>query len=350
MKYYYIKLKRYLLKTLFSFGVMQVKKNHQHIKWGVIGLGYMGETLSSTIDFSVSGRVAAVASRSKTKAIKFAKRHGNCKPFGSYESMILDDTLKLDVIYICTPLETHRDLIEKCLMAGRNVICEKPITNNDSDLKYLAKLASDQKCLLIEAMWMNCLPTFRKAVELVERGTIGQVQLVRADLNKQEIYDSQHHLSAGGVLANYGVYALSFITSFLKGMPKEFSSAVRYSSSNVDTNWHIHATRGEGVGIINLSSNFSASSKAIVAGDSGSIVWEAQFNRTNTITLYNEAGTEVEKFSYHYQFEGFEHMVDEVAHCVLNNMTESELMPLENSISVARWMNMLLEKNKQVSS
>jgi predicted dehydrogenase len=202
----------------------------------------------------------------------------------------------------------------------------------------------------MEAMWMKCLPTFRKAVELVESGTIGRVQLVRADLNKQEIYDSQHHLSTGGVLANYGGYALSFVTSFLKGAPEEFSSTVRYSSSGVDTNWHIHATREGRVGVINLSSNFSASNKAIVVGDAGSIVWDAQFNRTNMITLFDKAGSEIEKFSFHYQFEGFEFQVDEVAHCILNNMTESEVIPLDDSITVARWMCTLLKNNNHESA
>jgi predicted dehydrogenase len=350
MIFYFNKYKRYFLKLLFRLGLIRIKKRPVHIKWGVIGLGYMGETLSSAIDFSVSGKVTAVASRSKAKAIKFAKRHGNCKAYGSYESMIFDDTLDLDIIYICTPLETHRELIEKCLMAGRNVICEKPITNNDSDLKYLVKLASDNNCFLMEAMWMKCLPTFRKAIELVESGAIGKVQLVRADLDKQEIFNSQHHLSSGGVLSNYGGYALSFVSSFLEGEPEEFSSAVQYSSSGVDTNWHIHATRKGRVGVINLSSNFSASKKAIVVGDAGSIVWDAQFNRTNTLTLLDKAGSEIEKFSFHYKFEGFEYMVDEVAHCIQNNMTESEKIPLEDSIIVAQWMGTLLKNNNQESA
>lgn len=341
-----MKYKRYILKSLFRLGLFKPQKQSLHIKWGVIGLGYMAETLSTAIDFSLTGKIAAVASRSEAKAVRFAKRHGNCKAYSNYDSMIFDQKLDLDIVYICTPLETHRELIEKCLRAGRNVICEKPITTNYSDLKHLKTLASDNNCLLLEAMWMKCLPTFQKASELVKSGAIGRVQLVRADLNKNELYDSRHHLSTGGVLANFGVYSLAFVTSFLNGAPDKYSSTVRYSSSGVDTNWHIHSSKNGIVGIINLSSNFLASNNAIVVGEKGAIVWDSQFNRANTITLVNHAGKDIKKFCFEYRFEGFEYMLDEVAYCILNHLTDSEVMPLKDSITVTQWMSMLLEHNK----
>jgi predicted dehydrogenase len=350
LKIFYTRLKRYILKTLFRLGFLRIKKNPNCIRWGVIGLGYMGELLSSTIDFSNSGVVFAVASRSKSKAGKFAMRHGKCKAYGDYESMICDDTLNLDIIYICTPLETHYELIEKCLKSGRNVICEKPITKNDFQLQNLMRLASEKKCFLMEAMWMKCLPTFRKAVELVEGGKIGRLQCVRADLNKHEIYDDQNHLMSGGVLANYGIYPLAFVSFFLKGLPEDMTFTTCRSPSHVDTNWHIQGSRNGVAGIINISSNFATSNKAIVIGDNGSIIWDSPFNRTNTLTLMDATGREVRKFCFKYQFEGFEYQVEEVVRCLSNNMTESEAAPLEESVVVANWMRMLVENTDRESS
>lgn len=345
LKSFYTRLKRYSLKVLFRYNCLRVKKRPNCIRWGIIGLGYMGETLASTIDLSEYGVVSAVASRSKVKAIDFASRHGKPGAYGDYDSMIRDDSLKLDIVYISTPLETHFDLIEKCLASGRNVICEKPITKNESQLQQLIDLASENECFLMEAMWMKCLPTFRKAVELVESGRIGKVEYVRADLNKHEVYDDQSHIMASGVLLNYGVYALSFVSSFLKGIPEDMKFAVRHSPSRVDTNWHIQGIKGGVTGVINLSSNFSTSNKAIVIGSTGSLIWDAPFNRTNTLRLMDVVGREIEKFSFEYQFQGFEYQVEEVSRCLLKNVKESEAVPLEGSIAVAKWARMLVGSN-----
>ena len=60
----------------------------------------MAEVLSTTIDGNKDAILHAVASRSQKKAESFAKRHGQCKAYGSYEEMINDSSINLDIIYL----------------------------------------------------------------------------------------------------------------------------------------------------------------------------------------------------------------------------------------------------------
>lgn len=313
----------------------KTRKVDNPIRWGVIGLGYMAETFSCAIDGNKEGVVYAVASRSLDKAKDFAARHGGCKAYGSYSEMLNDKNLHLDIIYIATPVKCHYDHIKLCLEAGFNVLCEKPITSTSEQLDELAELARKNCCFLMEGMWMKCLPSFQKACSWIKEGRIGAIELVRADFYKREhiregyaIYDAK---AGGGVLHDYGVYAIAFMEHFLRGVPESISSIHRVSSYAIDSDWQISARRKDIQAAVNLSSDFGSQSKAAVIGKDGFIEWNSQFNRTNCVTLYGMDGLVKERFSVLYEYEGFEYEVDEVQKCIRSGMKESSVVSLEET-------------------
>lgn len=325
-----------------------IKKNDNPVRWGIIGLGYMAECFSSAIDGNKDGIVVAVASRSIEKAKKFALKHGKCQAYGSYEAMLHDSNLELDVVYIATPTKYHYEHIKLCLEAGKNVLCEKPITSNVQELEELYQLAQEKDCFLMEGMWMKCLPTYQKALTWIKEGRIGTLDLIRADFYKREqiepskaIYNKRE---CGGVLRDYGVYAIAFPTGFLEEMPEELIAYSRTSIYEIDADWLI-CMRFKGVQtFINLSSNFQGSSKAAIIGNKGMIEWDVQFNRTNTITLYDVSGKQVERYKAEYEYEGFEYEVNEVQQCIKKGLKESTMVPLKSSIVTMKIIDELLKK------
>lgn len=322
-----------------------VKKNPNSVKWGIIGTGYMAETFGTAIDGNPDGVVYAVASRTIEKAQKYAARHGNCIAYGKYEDMVVD--ANIDVIYIATPTINHYENIKMCLVSGKNVICEKPITSSASELNELKKLAMDNHCFLMEGMWMKCLPTYQKAVEWIEKGKIGKNDLIKADIYKREKVDlskaTYRKDMHGGVLQDYGIYAIAFPTGFMSDS-LQVEGHGRKSAIGVDSDWSIYMTDGSVQAYINISSDFSGTSKAAVYGEIGSIEWNAPFNRTDTIVLYDKEGNEIERYSCDYGFEGFEYEIDEVQKCIRNGETESRIVPLESSHTVLKMVESLLDK------
>ena len=323
----------------------RTKKNDNPIRWGVIGLGYMAETFSCAIDGNKNGVVYAVASRSLDKAKAFAKNHGDCKAYGSYEEMVNDESLKLDVVYIATPVKYHYEHVKLCLEAGKNVLCEKPITSTLEEFEELVKIAKKHNCFFMEGMWMKCLPSFQKACQWIKEGRIGDVELVKVDFYKREhiraghaIYDAKE---GGGILRDFGVYAIAFMEHFLGGYPDEMIGKSRISSHGIDADWQISAKRGSVQAFVNLSSNFGSLSKAAVIGKNGFVEWNSQFNRTNTVTLYDANGVQVETFAASYEFEGFEHEVNEVQKCISDGVKESSLVKYESTFNVQKIIKMI---------
>jgi predicted dehydrogenase len=326
----------YIKKKLVAKGFLVVKKNPGAIKWGIIGLGNMAEVISTTIDGNKDAIVHGVASRSIEKAKSFAARHGKCKAYGSYDEMLKDPNNNLDIIYIATPVMQHYAIVKQCLLAGKNVLCEKPITYNSSQFKELIEFAKENNCFLMEGMWMKCLPTFIQAQKWIHEDKIGKVELVKADFYKKELIKPELSIfdvkQGGGVLTDYGVYAISFMTTFLKAVPESMQFSKRVSSFGIDSDWQLSAKKENKKAFINISSNFSSQSKAAIIGEKGSIEWNSQFNRTNKITLFDSYGNQIEEFVYKYKYQGFEHEVEEVTRCLKGGKKESVLVPLKESL------------------
>lgn len=324
----------------------RVKKDYNPIRWGIVGLGYMAETFSCAIDGNKQGVVYAVASRSLGKAKLFARNHGGCKAYGSYEEMVNDDSLNLDVIYIATPVKYHYEHVKLCLNAGINVLCEKPITSNKEQLEELIQLAKEKNCFFMEGMWMKCLPPFQRACQWIAEGKIGSPEWIKVDFYKREhireghaIYDAAE---GGGVLRDFGVYAISFMEHFLGGIPEKISSSKRISSHGIDSDWQIEAEKSGVRAVVNLSSNFGSLSKAAVIGRNGFIEWNSQFNRTNSIALYDSKGVLVDTFTTKYEFEGFEHEVDEVQKCIRDGLKKSSIVSIESTQNTMKIIDSLL--------
>jgi predicted dehydrogenase len=326
----------YIKKKLVAKGFLVVKKNPGAIKWGIIGLGNMAEVISTTIDGNKDAIVHGVASRSIEKATSFAARHGKCKAYGRYDEMLKDPNNNLDIIYIATPVMQHYAIVKQCLLAGKNVLCEKPITYSSSQFKELVELAKENNCFLMEGMWMKCLPTFRQAHKWINEGQIGKIELVKADFYKKELIKPELSIfdvnEGGGVLTDYGVYAISFMTTFLKGVPESMQFSERVSSFGIDSDWQISAQKEKKRAFINISSNFSSQSKAAIIGEKGFIEWSSQFNRTNKITLFDSYGNQIKEFIYKYKYQGFEYEVEEVTRCLKSEKKESALVPLKESL------------------
>lgn len=334
------------LRELKKVKKKRVRKIPNAIRWGIIGTGYMSEVFSNTIDGNANGIVSGVASRTIDKANAFATRHGGCKAYGNYSDLATDP--EIDIIYIATPIAQHYENIKMCLAANKNVLCEKPIVTTFEELQELRILAEERGVFLAEGMWMKCLPTYQKAQEWLAEGKIGTLELIKVDFYKKEIVDlsksTYQKESGGGVLRDYGIYAISFPFGFFNSQAEVIFSA-HNMSFNVDSDWMINLSSGDVQAFINISSDFNGSSRAALIGSEGSIEWNSQFNRTNTIILYDKYRNKVDQFVAKYEFEGFEYEVNEVQECIRNHSQISSKLSIKQSENTIKLINQLLTLN-----
>lgn len=344
------------LKNKLKYEILISKKRKDPernvIKWAIIGSGHMANTFARILRIMPGAEICAVASRSQEKANEFAKKHKILKAYGNYEELFSDQSLELDVVYIATPAFSHYRDIKLALTHRRNVLCEKPIVQNSSEFLELTDLAKRNNLFLAEAMWMYCLPVFEKANEWINTGRIGQIQKIRVDLSKLEIIDYSRavfNAENGGVLSDYGVYPIAFAIYYLgENVNIDYFSYQKHTRG-FDKEWLVILSNDEVTASITFSSTFNGDKKAAIIGEKGSIVWSPQFNRTNSIFLFDEQGKEVEQFHVDYLADGYEYEISTVQESIKSKQLESNTLNHKLSLAIIKISEYLREVSNGVN-
>ena len=87
----------------------------------------------------------------------------------------------LNAVIIVTPDQTHREMSEVFLAAGKHVLCEKPLALTREDLTAIIKAAESANTKFMVGQVCRFCPAFMKAKELIDNGTIGDVYFVESE-------------------------------------------------------------------------------------------------------------------------------------------------------------------------
>ncbi|MGO9013465.1 MAG: Gfo/Idh/MocA family oxidoreductase [Dissulfurispiraceae bacterium] len=114
------------------------------LKVGVIGVGYLGQHHARIFAELEDVRMVAVADTDGERAGEVAVKYG-CKAYTDYRKL-LDE---VDAVSIVTPTTLHYAVAMDCIMAGKDVLIEKPITATIEEADRLIA-ASDKTGMLIQ--------------------------------------------------------------------------------------------------------------------------------------------------------------------------------------------------------
>lgn len=93
-----------------------------------------------------------------------------------------------------TPHTSHYENARDAILAGKNVLCEKPVTVNLAELKSLLGLAKEKNVFFMEAMWTRFQPLMLEFKKVSEDGKLGVPVLVHADLSGDFDVESEFQL------------------------------------------------------------------------------------------------------------------------------------------------------------
>jgi predicted dehydrogenase len=207
----------------------------QPIGWGIIGTGKIAQLFASDLTCVPDARLVAVGSRSKDKARAFGERFGVPSQHGSYLELVNDPHVQ--AVYIATPASAHKENMLLCLQAGKAVLCEKPFTVNAQEAAEVMRLARHKNVFLMEAMWTRFVPLMVKVRELLAAGVIGDVRHFMADQGSRVPFDPQGRVFnaelGGGALLQTGIYLLS-LASMILGCPSEVRGLAVVGETGVD--------------------------------------------------------------------------------------------------------------------
>ena len=311
------------------------------IKWGIMGPGRIAHKFAQSLKCSEAAEMTAVGSRSIERAEKFAKEYGVSRSYGSYADLAADTDV--DIIYVATPHPAHFECTMLCLKAGKAVLCEKPFTLNASETKVLIKTARASKLFLMEAMWMRYLPAIVKVRELLTQGAIGETRMVKADFGNRIPWEPSGRLLnpelGGGALLDVGIYPVSFASMVLGASPTKLTGVAYLGETGVDEQFS--AVLGYEAGkIATLSGAVRTSlpNDARIIGTDG-YIRVPDFWRASTLELYQNG--KMEKFELPFRATGYIHEAEEAMYCLREGLTESSVMPLDESLKIMKILDTL---------
>lgn len=309
------------------------------VRWGILGAGNIASSFADAVRTSTSARVAAVGSRDRVRAERFASAHGVPTTHADYRDLVEDPGV--DVVYVATPHSHHLDHARLAIEAGKHVLVEKAFARNEAEARTVLDAAAAAGVFCMEAMWTRFLPHVAALRGVVARGEIGTVTSVTADFGTHFPFDPEHRLFApglaGGALLDLGVYPVSFAHDLL-GAPAAVTAVGTLAATGVDDQVSVVLSYDSGAqALLHTGTRAESARTAVVVGTQGRIEVDTAFFTPTGFTVHRTDGV---TWRYDgFTGEGKQYEAAEVARCVAAGAVESPRMTWEGTLDVMRTLD-----------
>lgn len=203
------------------------------IRVAIVGSGRIVPQMLEAMRTVPGWEVVAICARNREKAARF----GLSAVYTDYAEMLARPDI--DFVYVALPNSLHFEAARQALLAGKNVLCEKPFTSTVEQAQELFALADERDLYLFEAISNIHLPNFRKVQELLPQ--IGPVRLIHADYDEHFGRYDEYLAGAdipvftqayeGGALRDINIYCLHIVLA-LYGRPDTVYYAANATGRN----------------------------------------------------------------------------------------------------------------------
>jgi predicted dehydrogenase len=313
----------------------EITLHTQPIRWGIIGPGHISAKFATDLlKLDDNQRLMAVASRSQMRAEAFADRFGIARRYSPYNSLVEDPDV--DAVYVGTPHSAHYEPALAALRAGKHVLVTKPLTVNATEAKHLIATARDKRVFLMEAMWNRFSPHLGHIRELLRAGAVGEVRLVMSDYCEKPQADKVRMFEpalGGGALLDIGCYCFAFASMVLGRPANVVATGNLKGGVDAQTSTVLQYEGGQ-LGVVTTSMESVGPSRAFVVGTEGRIELGPVWTSNVPVSLVAPDGTLRERFDRSADGDSHGWMAAEVGRCIRKGISESPIMPLEESLSI----------------
>ena len=178
-------------------------------------------------------KIVAVYDLNQVRAKEIAEEYGAvaCE---TYEQLL--EMQDLDAVSVCVANSAHAEISIAALLAGKHVLCEKPMATTLEDCKRMVKTADRQGKFLMIGQNQRLAKAHQYAHELVADGAIGQILSFKTEFSHagpetwsidpgSNVWFFDKQKAALGVMADLGIHKTDLI-QYIIGRRIERVSAV----------------------------------------------------------------------------------------------------------------------------
>ena len=183
---------------------------------GIIGCGLIGKKRADSL--GANGKLVACADpqvdRAKALAAKFGAR-------ASEDWRAVASAPDVDLVFVATPHHSLVDATRVAVEHGKHVLVEKPAARSANELEPLVAEAERRGALVRVGFNHRYHRAFRKARELVDNGSVGELMFLRARyghggrVGYEKEWRADVKMSGGGELIDQGTHLIDLARWFL---------------------------------------------------------------------------------------------------------------------------------------
>jgi predicted dehydrogenase len=319
------------------------------MKLGIIGTGMIVKDLLTTInELNIELTSLLATPQTKDEGAQLCSDYGITNLYLEYTKLLEGDA---DTIYIALPNHLHFIFAKEALEKGKHVIIEKPIVPCIAELMTLKKIADEKNLIVIEAMNIQYLPTFKLLKDKISK--IGEIKIAQFnysqyssrynDFKKGIIHPAFDPKKHGGALMDLNIYNIHSLIG-LFGSPID-STYYANIENNIDTSGIIQLNYGNMKATSIAAKDCKAPVVMSIQGTEGCIVIETPMNILTRFTIHMNSG-EIErvdsgdiKHRLYHEFKEFSSIIDNLDINKANEMFDFSIQAL-NIIERSRLQNM----------
>lgn len=136
-------------------------------------------------------------------------REAGIVAYDSLEALLKDPEVSL--VTVATPNNFHKDLCIAALRAGKNVICEKPVTLNCSELEEIIAVAKETGLLFTVHQNRRLDRDYRIVRKAIESGVLGRPYFIESKVqgSRRAMHGWRgYKVNGGGMLLDWGIHLI----------------------------------------------------------------------------------------------------------------------------------------------
>lgn len=186
------------------------------LKWGVAGCGRFTElTFIPTMKFLRRSSLHSCFSHNLNRAKELAEISGASGYFNNFDDFLKSD---IDCVFIGSVNAHHYEQVIKAAEAGKNILCEKPLSITSKQAEEMVEACKKNNVLLAVNYVHRMHPHIIKVRELIKNQRIGKLVSVNVSFNLDfppgNNFRFNKELSGGGALRDLGTHMIDLLRFF----------------------------------------------------------------------------------------------------------------------------------------
>lgn len=311
---------------------------------GIIGTGRIAPRFLKEANYVSGVDVEYAYNPVKESAKKFETTY-NVKTYTENYDEFLK---KVNAVYIASPHETHYEYAKKAILAGKHVLCEKPLTFTKSEAEELFALAKEEKVVLMEGIKTAYCPGFIQMINVAKSGAIGEIRDVEACFSRlanpssREMTDEQY----GGAFMEYAGYPLLPIIKLLGTGYNELHIDSIQGENGIDLYTKIGFRYDNSFAMAKMGVGVKSEGQLIIAGTKGYILAESPWWLTHKFVIRYENPNKIDRYEPRFQGDGLRYEISEFVMKINGYDLRDFKLTAQESIAMADIVEKFLKQRK----